>query len=380
MTPIAFRTDLSGGRDTKDEDFIQRGMPSLIAKPSKSLPRKKTTKNSDLKLFVDGMVWSINDNAGRKFRGGIVGTTKYIDERNVTTRFGYPLEGQWISEEYINAVSDECPNLESIVLASTKITNLLVLNPREIPAGLNLDPSKYSIRAALYSAASLLRAVIANKEEVDTSEIEICDMRRVPLKNPYYGQDDHVGELYLNDQLANGSGFVNRVFETWDDLLDEILNPPPDSYCGVLISKSHNCDSACYNCLKEYRNMAYHALLDWRLGLAYLRILGDPNYTCGLDGNFDTPELNNWLENAKKATKNFAQDFDCDYIEYGILPGIVSPKAIIVHPLWRTDSYKQGILADAAAIAGEGVQFIDTFNLSRRPGSSYLKLGESGDR
>ena len=225
----------------------------------------------------------------------------------------------------------------------------------------------------------MLRSVIANKEEIDTNEIEICDMRRVRL-NQAYGNDDFVGELYFSDQLANGSGFVNRVFETWNVLLDEILNPSPDSYCGVLISKNHNCDSACYNCLKEYRNMPYHAFLDWRLGLAYLRILGDQDYRCGLDAKFEFfPELHNWLKDAKKATQNFAQDFECDYTEYGILPGIVSPKAIIVHPLWRTDSYKQDIVADAAAIAGEGVQFIDTFKLSRRPGSSYLKLGESGD-
>ena len=88
------------------------------------------------------------------------------------------------------------------------------------------------------------------------------------------------------------------------------------------------------------------------------------------------------IENAKKATQNFAQDFDCIYQEFGLLPGIVlgDTKAIIIHPLWRTDSHKQGIVADAAAIAGDGVQFIDTFNLSRRPGSSYLRLGESGDR
>jgi DEAD/DEAH box helicase domain-containing protein len=190
--------------------------------------------------------------------------------------------------------------------------------------------------------------------------------------------------MAFSDQLANGSGFVNRVFETWDKLLGEILDPSPDSFCGMMISKDHNCDSACYNCLKEYRNMAYHGLLDWRLGLAYLRVLGDYNYSCGLDGKFDTPELSTWLKDAKIAASTFAKDFRCKEAQYGKLPGVeLSPikKVIIVHPLWRKDRHKWGILADATAVAegelrarGE-VKFIDTFELARRPGSSYLKLG-----
>lgn len=147
-----------------------------------------------------------------------------------------------------------------------------------------------------------------------------------------------------------------------------------------MISKEHNCDSACYDCLKEYSNMAYHGFLDWRLGLAYLRVLGDPNYLCGLDGKFNTPELSSWLQDAEKAAGEFAKDFECKKSQYGKLPGIElssTEKVIIVHPLWRTDRHKRGILADATAAAGGDAKFIDTFDLARRPGYSYLKLGEA---
>jgi hypothetical protein len=278
-------------------------------------------------------------------------------------------------------VCEESPECEQIVLASTKTTNLLLVKPRTVPVGLNLDPRKsVSTKAALYSAATLLRAVIANEEEIDTDEIEICSMRSIPLDQSHV--DEFVGELPFSDQLANGSGFVNRIFETWDTLLRDILNPPQDSFCGVMISKEHNCDSACYDCLKEYGNMAYHGFLDWKLGMAYLRVLGDQNYTCGLDGRFDTPELSTWLNDANIAAVNFAKDFGCKLSRYGILPGIELPakKVIIVHPLWRTDRHKQGILAHATAVAGSEALFIDTFNLSRRPGSSYRSLSEPSDR
>jgi hypothetical protein len=260
-------------------------------------------------------------------------------------------------------------------LASIKTTNLLIVKPLTVPAGLNLDyTSSISRKAAIYSAATLLRAVIANEEEIDSDEIEICNIRSI-LLNGSHG-DESVSEISFSDQLANGSGFVNRVFETWDELLHGILAPSRDSFCGVMISKEHNCDSACYDCLKEYGNMAYHGILDWKLGMAYVRVLGDQNYTCGLDGKFNTPELSTWLDDARRARDSFAKDFDCTPYEYGKLPGIelLTKKVIIVHPLWRTDRHKQGILADAAAIAGGKVDFLDTFELARRPGSSYLRL------
>jgi hypothetical protein len=131
--------------------------------------------------------------------------------------------------------------------------------------------------------------------------------------------------------------------------------------------------------------MAYHGLLDWKLGMAYIRIFGEQNYVCGLDGKFDTPELMTWLDDARKATKNFAGDFGCNETQFGMLPGVELPtsptiKVIIVHPLWRIDHHKYGILADATAAAGGQAEFINTFNLTRAPGTTYRKLGESGGR
>lgn len=375
VTPAAFRTDLSGGRDTKDEDFIQRGMPTLVAQSSNLIPERKTLGNSDLNLFADGRVWSINDNAKKGFEGAIVTTNGYTAEDGQRVHFRYPLADQWISGDFMKEVSDDSPDVEQIVLASTKTTNLLIVKPLTVPAGLNLDwTSSISRKAAIYSAATLLRAVIANEEEIDTDEIEICNIRTVLLSGSH--GDECVSEISFSDQLANGSGFVNRVFETWDKLLNGILAPSQDSFCGVMISKEHNCDSACYNCLKEYSNMAYHGILDWKLGMAYVRVLGNRNYACGLDGRFDTPELFTWLDDARMVRNSFAKDFDCTPRDYGKLPGIEfsTKKVIIVHPLWRTDHHKRGILADAAAIAGGKVDFLDTFELARRPGSSYLRL------
>ncbi len=127
VTPLAFRTDLSDGKDTKDEDFVQRGMPNVVAQSSKLVPAKKVPGNTDLSIFVDGNVWSFNDNGRNGFTGGFVKTNRYTLENGTRVYAPYVpfLENQWIAQDYFEKVSDERPNLERVVLGSKKTTNLL---------------------------------------------------------------------------------------------------------------------------------------------------------------------------------------------------------------------------------------------------------------
>jgi DEAD/DEAH box helicase domain-containing protein len=161
--------------------------------------------------------------------------------------------------------------------------------------------------------------------------------------------------------------------------IEEILSPKSDSFSHNIISESHkrNCDSACYDCLRVYRNMTYHGLLDWRLGLAYLRVLKDSEYTCGLDGKFAFPEIEGWLDLALGERDKFAEQFNYKPNCWGMLPGFEADekRIIMVHPLWDTTN-PEGILARAVAESG-GMQctdYIDTFNLLRRPGWCHMQL------
>ena len=121
--------------------------------------------------------------------------------------------------------------------------------------------------------------------------------------------------------------------------------------------------------------MPYHGLLDWRLGLAYLNMLQDPEYKCGLDGQFNTPELDGWLDSASELCKNFASQFNFVTKTWGGLPGfeVGSKRVIIVHPLWDKKN-RSDIVAEAEANAGGHVAFLDTFNLLRRPGWCRMQL------
>jgi ATP-dependent helicase YprA (DUF1998 family) len=375
--PLAFRTDLSGGKDAKEEADILYGVPATVAESSGSHFSHVEGANCEINLSPNCHVWRINDNAGNLFRGALVTTRGYRDQNAQLT--GSPvLNDQWISTNYINTVSTEQAESEEIAIAAGKTTDVLRFRPASVYPGLNLDPvlsRPGCVKAAVYSASFLLQRAVGECLDIDPDEIEICSFRRSELNGI------HVGEIALSDRLENGSGFARWISEHWQEVLQGILSPDPGTFPYQVISDSHrlDCDSACYDCLKVYRNMTYHGLLDWRLGLAYLRILNDSGYPCGLDGQFTTPELDGWRHFADETCRGFAAQFNYQPRTWNSLPGFEagSWRVIIVHPLWDTRN-PGGILAKAVASAGGPsiVKYIDTFNLHRRPGWCHSKLEE----
>ncbi|RZN33523.1 MAG: DEAD/DEAH box helicase [Methanophagales archaeon ANME-1-THS] len=378
--PLAFRTDLSNGKDAKEEADILYGVPATVAESSGHRFYPVEGANCEVNLSPNCHVWRINDNAGRLFRGALVTTRGYRDQNAQLT--GSPvLNGQWISANLVNTVSTlstEQAESEEVAIAAGKMTDVLRFRPAMVYPGLNLDPvlsRPGCVKAAVYSASFLLQRAVAECLDIDPDEIEICSFRRSELNGIY------VGEIALSDRLENGSGFVRWIFHHWEQVLQKILSPDPGSFTYQVLSVAHrsDCDSACYDCLKVYRNMTYHGLLDWRLGLAYLRILSDRGYSCGLDGQCTTPELEGWLSFANEKGSSFASQFRYPVRTWGRLPGFEAGNwnVIIVHPLWDT-SNPGGILAEAVAAAGgpPAVLYCDTFNLHRRPGWSHSRLVE----
>jgi len=376
VTPLAFRTDLSRGKDAKEWGDIFPGIPSTVTESSRTRFSPLERSNCKVNFSSDSRVWRINDNAGNFFEGAEVTTKGFTDSQNKFREYySMNFSNQWILSDYIANVSTEQPKqLEKIAIIAGKTTDVLRFMPSLVPLGLNLDHmrSKGGVKAAIYSAAFLLRATIADNMDIDPEEIEICNLQRHEIDGEY------VGEIALSDRLANGAGFVREACSDWDQLLYGILHPEPHSFPWVIASESHRkkCNSACYDCLKVYRNMTYHGLLDWRLGLAYLRVLHDKKYLCGLDGQFKTPELDGWLDFAKKESDTFASQFKYQPYTFGSLPGFKAGNRniIIVHPLWDTHSPRE-ILAEAVANAGSGpIHYLDTFNMLRRPGWCRIEL------
>ncbi len=371
VVPLAFRTSFGPGEDAKEEnDQVVSGSASAAesdSSPSEIVP----STNTRLGFSTAGRVYRINDRRGDLFAGGL----------GSTTRGNLWHDSQWIDERFQAAdqvafTSSGPP--ERIALAAPKTTDVLRIQPASSERGLSLDPSRSSgaVKAAYYSAAFILRSTAAQLLDIDPDEIDVSDVRQVPLHDGSVG-----GEIVLSDHLPNGAGFVSWIHEEWPSLLSRMtsVSEPRGSFIGELTSDQHRieCDSSGYDCLRQYRNMVYHGLLDWRLGLTLIRCLGKSTFTCGLDGEFATPDLQGWTVFAEQLRGSFCGAFGCTPRDFGPLPGFTVgiKQVILTHPLWDTTT-PTGLLAEAQATCGpDAVRHMDTFNLLRRPSWAYQRLG-----
>jgi len=205
--------------------------------------------------------------------------------------------------------------------------------------------------------------------------------------------------LQIADTLINGSGLCRRLCEPGEHghpdivrLISEIVSNNAHWPLRDFLQVDHvsQCTTSCYMCVQQYQNRRYHPLLDWRLGLAYLRAISNPDFRCGLDGDFDAfPELHAWPQKARALTESVASmrpgswrattigrlDMPC-LLE--IAPsGATLRRLIVIHPLWRADAD----LAAAIERPSDDIEtrFVDTFDLERRPLRALEMAFESAD-
>jgi len=410
-SPIAYRTNLSSGSDTKDDSELLLSRPPIFAESDQtSNYDSKNVNNSSIIISDNDVTWRVNTNSDRYFTGKLYNTNNMFPIRAGGIWFSF--NDQWILNNLAQPVDKNgyVMNLrpsstqsedEQIALASSKKTEILRIAPTSVPLELDLNmfsreadlphikAQSNGVRSGYYSAAFLLQRILADKLDVDPTEIEIAD---ISMKNLDDGTDRRIAEIILTDELPNGSGFVRYLYNNFQNILTDTMNPPdPNNYLGKIHSHSHigRCKDACYDCLKVYRNMNYHSLLDWRLGVAMMRVMNDANFVCGTDGNFNQyVELRDWLAFATELRNSFAQSFHLTHLsEVNGLPIITKGRSqknviMIVHPFWdlrniREANWLAEVKAeiDAYASSRSGtVSIIDTFNLHRRPGWCYEKL------
>jgi hypothetical protein len=265
-----------------------------------------------------------------------------------------------------------------------------------------LERQSLGVRAGFYSSAFLLQRVLADTLDVDPTEIEIADITKREIEDVV---KKNVAEIILTDELPNGSGFVRKLYEEFESMLGEALQPKSvDTYIKRIHSTEHQdrCNDACYDCLKIYRNMNWHSLLDWRLGLGILRIFKDKNYKSGADGIFEEIEIKNWLTFATTLRDQFVESFfvkegnpRSEYIiDFNGLPAIKHGSLrngrrkiiLIVHPFWKLENPEEDawytdriseaheyILSKGGNVE-EDFECLDTFNLQRRIGWCFEKI------
>jgi len=128
------------------------------------------------------------------------------------------------------------------------------------------------------------------------------------------------------------------------------------------------CQTSCPDCLRDFSNLSFHNILDWRLGLDLARVALDAAAAVDLDIPY-------WQPLATEASLNyFAAQPGWEPQVYGGLQGarrgVVAE--IISHPLWSREplALHPGLArAEAEARAGGArqVSFRSLFEILRRP-------------
>jgi hypothetical protein len=280
--------------------------------------------------------------------------------------------------------SDQSGVIGPFGLVSRKETDALYLEVADFDARLCLDlvakrgtRFQISARAAAISATHLLVQKAAIDLDVAPDEFEALEPR-LRGGRPV---------LQIADSLINGSGLCRRLSEPQSDgrpkiihLAEEIVSNGDEWPLKDLLAKGHPeaCAASCYACIQQFQNRRYHGLLDWRLGLAYLRAILRPSYSCGLGDDFDSyPELVGWRSRAVTLAEGVAAmrpgslrvdaagplGLPC-VVEFGA-GDVVVGQTLVVHPLWRLDiGGRQRFIGRST---GALVRFVDTFELERRP-------------
>jgi hypothetical protein len=229
-----------------------------------------------------------------------------------------------------------------------------------------LRPHDSKARAAWYSLGFVLRGAAARYLDVQVNELDV-GLRAVNNGGSYSAQ------VFMSDALANGAGYSSHLGQptVFKELLDHA-----DAWGADLEGHGEGgtvCDSACYDCLLDYRNMPYHGLLDWRLALDMVDLLRGR-----------TPPEGRWREVRDVAVRKFSAG-NLGFAEHVGANGLpyVSDGSLAVlpiHPLVNGDeNYRSEEVAevvDELEADGVDVHITDYFNLLRRPAWVYRQALE----
>lgn len=348
--PRGFRTLFDGGRDF-DGTFEWTPRASRQKTDADTLPMT-TMANVE---FWSGEhdVCTVNDNEGQLFQ-----FERLANGESWVTRDAVDYARQQSGAPEPQYATTTAPRL--VGLGSIKRTDILVLGLHNVRSELDLSPLRVEGRAALYSFGFLLRRAVSVL--LDISEREL----RVGMRVVRDAQGQVVGQIFLSDSLENGAGYCSQ-FEgpTELDQLLRFVADPNGSFLRDIIAAHHAdfCQTSCPDCLRDYANLAWHCILDWRLAVDMVRLALDSNAPV----DFTIPY---WQPLLAAVTTPYFNALGSTPASFGGLPAARSGTRaeLVVHPLWA-NNHPTVLQAQTEALTA-GITQSQTktlFELVRRP-------------
>nr|WP_281722996.1 DEAD/DEAH box helicase [Nitrosomonas nitrosa] len=255
---------------------------------------------------------------------------------------------------------------DSRALAAISPTDVFIAGIHAWPAGVFADPLRVEGRAAMYSFGFMLRRAAAVRLDVNDSELKIG------LRTTLDSAGSVIGQIFMSDTLENGAGYSTHLGQPseFEAMLRSISGP---DVAGRLSQRTGSdphgaaCQTSCHDCMRDYSNLAYHSILDWRLALDMARLALDASAPIDFSPNY-------WLgvPDAAAARLHSALPGSTRTQISGLEAVILGQRAFIVgHPLWdvRPNSQHADLQAAMAAVQAVGLrpEFRSTFMLARRP-------------
>jgi len=332
------------------------------SRPTVYMDQVELSSVEDVNVRIAGQqcrLVTINDNAG-------IGGFDFVEHslENTIGEGAYKVQGK----------GDEGKPAYRVALLSEKITDVFLFDMLEWPEGVFADPMTVEGRAAWYSFAFTLRIAVASTLDIDPQELS-AGFRTVRQNGRAAGQG------FLSDTLDNGAGYCRWLenVTNFKNIMHLCVPGISGDIANKWLESSHTsgCDTSCNRCLRDYSNLPYHGLLDWRLALDMARIASDPKGPIDLHSPWQGG-LNPWKSIfygectlAKKILAEFG--FASDHASNG-LPIFVSQlrRKILVtsHPLWDLNVNPAYLNAKEDAISQYGinnVSSVNPFRLLRRP-------------
>ena len=333
--------------------------PTLGADGLKAEATTATTGNAHLRGGSDDVL-IVND------RGGEGGFLLQADKK-------WP--GAYVCPEVQGKRFEGIGPTYRIALLSKRRTDVLLVSLQTWPPGVFADSTTVEGRAALYSFAFWLRAAACTFLDVDPDELQASFQTKEEAGRV-------VGQAFLFDKLENGAGYCLYLAqpEVFSKLLEQEDLSQPNSLAFRWLQHQQTCDTSCNNCLRDYSNLAYHGLLDWRLALDMARLLRDARAPVDLQSPWGEEQENPWRRLVEQVLPPLLENLGFQQVSQDFLLPVWTGNRgrevrIVRHPIWTDEHpiWQQTVEQVRQAYPQAHIQAINPFLTLRRPGDVLAK-------
>ncbi len=345
-TWFAIKAEFSGGFEFTPRALRAR-MSAMLNNPTK---RQNFVVDAG-----QARIYRVNDNDGADFE------FRKVDGHEI-----------WISQDAFNQALQDLPQRErnairppqydqtaqpvQRALAAIATTDVLTAGISAVPVGICLNPAVPEARAAWFSFGFLLRrAAAVGFLDVSESELDLGIHPVMDFSSPFAPPSARV---FISDSLENGAGYSTHLGDPvrFEQLLQFMIGCGPGKsreFYEPYVAPAHEqeCASSCHRCLREYGNMPYHPLLDWRMALDMARLALDPSAQIDLAAVW-------WAPLVARIVGPYFAGLDLKQATIGGLPAGVSAATseaiILTHPLWDMD--RSNLRSDVAAAIADAEQ------------------------